>query len=176
MRFPNGVPAVSDADQSEWMLYVYKQFSQPTDVTGVPVSIDAVDPNGNYIHLGDATSDASGRFHLEYTPDTEGSYVIYATFGGSAAYYHSFAQNAISSISSTRSNTNTNTTSHQPTLRDVHHRHGRCNHHCNRSRWLCSSQRNTHKNARDLKSISFSFFVLIKILSNFSFCEHCFFN
>ena len=55
------------------MLYVYKQFSQPMDATGVPVSIDAVDPNGNYIHLGDAVSDASGRFHYEYTPTTEGN-------------------------------------------------------------------------------------------------------
>ena len=64
MRFPNGVPAVSDASQSEWMLYVYKQFSQPTNATGVPVSIDAVDPNGNYIHLGDATSDSSGTIQL----------------------------------------------------------------------------------------------------------------
>ena len=35
------------------------------DATGVPVSIDAVDPNGNYIHLGDATSDASGRYHFD---------------------------------------------------------------------------------------------------------------
>ena len=39
LRFPNGVPAVSDASQSDWMLYVYKQFTQPTDATGVPVSI-----------------------------------------------------------------------------------------------------------------------------------------
>ncbi len=92
MRFPNGVPAVSDADQSEWMLYVYKQFSQPMTVTGVPVSIDAVDPNGNYIHLGDATSDASGNYLFAYTPSTEGTYKIYATFGGSAAYYSSYAQ------------------------------------------------------------------------------------
>ena len=26
LRFPNGVPAVSDESQSQWMLYVYKQF------------------------------------------------------------------------------------------------------------------------------------------------------
>ncbi len=92
MRFPNGVPAVSDASQSDWMLYVYKQFEQPTDATGVPVSIDAVDPNGNYVHLGDTTSDSSGRFHLSFSPDKSGDYIIYATFGGSAAYYSSFAQ------------------------------------------------------------------------------------
>ena len=87
--------AVSDASQSEWMLYVYKQFSQPMATTGVPVSIDAVDPNGNYIHLGDATSDSSGAYSFVYTPSTEGKYTIYATFGGSAAYYSSYAQTAM---------------------------------------------------------------------------------
>jgi outer membrane protein assembly factor BamB len=92
MRFPNGVPVVSDASQSNWMLYVYKQFEQPTDTTGVYISIDAVDPNGNYVHIGDTTSDYSGRFHLSFNPETAGDYVIYATFGGSAAYYSSFAQ------------------------------------------------------------------------------------
>ncbi|MGD6808930.1 MAG: PQQ-binding-like beta-propeller repeat protein [Candidatus Bathyarchaeia archaeon] len=94
MRFPNGVAAVADECQSEWMLYVYKQFEQPT-VTGVPVSIDAVDPNGNYIHLGDTTSDSSGLFSFVYTPENEGAYTIYATFGGSAAYYSSYDQTAM---------------------------------------------------------------------------------
>ncbi|XHH09356.1 MAG: PQQ-binding-like beta-propeller repeat protein [Candidatus Bathyarchaeia archaeon] len=95
MRFPNGVAAVADASQSDWMLYVYKQFEQPMTVTGVPVSIDAVDPNGNYIHLGDATSDSSGTFSLVYAPETAGLYTVYATFGGSAAYYSSYAQTAM---------------------------------------------------------------------------------
>ncbi len=113
MRFPNGVPAVSDASQSEWMLYVYKQFSQPMATTGVPVSIDAVDPNGNYIHLGDAVSDASGRFHFEYTPSTAGSYVIYATFGGSAAYFGSYAQNEMT-VSAAPAATTTPTVNQTP--------------------------------------------------------------
>lgn len=99
MRFPNGVPVVSDASQSEWMLYVYKQFEQPSSATGVPISIDAVDPNGNYVHLGDTVSDASGRFHLSFCPETPGDYVIYATFGGSAAYYSSFAQTEMTVMS-----------------------------------------------------------------------------
>jgi hypothetical protein len=95
MRFPNGVAAVSDESQTDWMLYVYKQFEQPMDVTGVPVSIDAVDPNGNYIHLGDTTSDSSGLYSLVYTPETAGAYTVFATFGGSAAYYSSYAQTAM---------------------------------------------------------------------------------
>ena len=92
MRFPSGVPAVSDDSMSDWMLYVYKQFSRPTNATGVPISIDAVDPNGNYIHIGDATSDGSGRFHYTFTPQLSGDYTIYATFAGSKSYYPSFAQ------------------------------------------------------------------------------------
>ncbi len=46
--------------QTAWMEYVYMQNPKPSDATGVPVSIDAIDPNGNLVHLGDATSDASG--------------------------------------------------------------------------------------------------------------------
>jgi outer membrane protein assembly factor BamB len=95
LRFPHGVPAMSDASQSEWMLYVYKQFQQPTDVTGVPVSIDAIDPSGGYVHLGDTTSDSSGTFSFMFTPSASGKYTVYATFHGSAAYYGSYAQTAL---------------------------------------------------------------------------------
>jgi outer membrane protein assembly factor BamB len=95
MRFPNGVPAVSDEDQTDWMLYVYKQFSQPTDVTGVTISIDAVDPSGEYVNLGYATSDSSGTYSFIFTPTMEGQYTIYATFCGSAAYYSSYDQTAM---------------------------------------------------------------------------------
>ncbi len=92
MRFPNGVPAVSDACQSDWMLYVYKQFQHPTNATGVPVSIDVVDSNGNYRNLGTATTDSSGTFSLAWQPDIPGTYTVIATFAGSAAYYPSYAQ------------------------------------------------------------------------------------
>ncbi len=92
LRFPNGVPAVSDQSQSDWMLYVYKQFAQPSNIVGVPVSIDATDPNNNYIHIGDTTTDMSGQFSYMYTPTNSGKYTVYATFGGSAAYYGSYAQ------------------------------------------------------------------------------------
>ena len=42
-RFPNGVPAVSDASQSDWMAYVYMQKPRPTNTVGVPVTISVVD-------------------------------------------------------------------------------------------------------------------------------------
>ena len=95
LRFPYGVPAMSDASMSDWMLYVYKQFSRPTDATGVAVSIDAIDPNNNYVHLGDATSDSTGAFSCVLTPEISGTYTVYATFGGSAAYYGSYASTTL---------------------------------------------------------------------------------
>ncbi|MBT0159463.1 PQQ-binding-like beta-propeller repeat protein [Candidatus Bathyarchaeota archaeon A05DMB-2] len=92
-RFPNGVPAVSDECMSDWMLYVYKQFPRPSNASGVEVSIDAIDPNNNFIHLGTATSDSSGTFGFAWeTPNIPGKYTIIATFGGSKAYYASFAE------------------------------------------------------------------------------------
>ena len=92
-RFPNGVPAVSDESMSDWMLYVYKQFERPTNATGVEVKLDAIDANGNFVNLGTTTSDASGNFGFAWeTPNVPGKYNIIATFGGSEAYYASFAQ------------------------------------------------------------------------------------
>jgi hypothetical protein len=93
-RFPNGVPAVSDESMSEWMLYVYKQFPSPSNATGVPVSIDVIDANGNYRNIGTTTSDAKGAFSFAWQPDIPGKYIVYATFAGSKAYYGSFAETA----------------------------------------------------------------------------------
>jgi hypothetical protein len=93
-RFPNGVPAVSDASQSAWMLYVYKQFERPTNATGVPVTIDVIDGNGNYRNIGTATSDSNGVFSFSWMPDIAGKFTVYVTFAGSDAYYASFAQSA----------------------------------------------------------------------------------
>ncbi|MBN1358165.1 PQQ-binding-like beta-propeller repeat protein [Candidatus Bathyarchaeota archaeon] len=94
-RFPNGVPAVSDANMSKWMEYVYMQFPRPTDITGVEVKISVLDPNGNYYDVGTATSDASGLYSCMFTPLVPGEYTVVATFEGSKAYYGSFAETAI---------------------------------------------------------------------------------
>jgi hypothetical protein len=95
LRFPNGVPAVSDEMMSEWMLYVYKQFARPSDVVGVPVTIDAVDPTGKFYNIATVTSDGTGMFSYMWKPPTQGKYTIIATFGGSASYYASFAQTSL---------------------------------------------------------------------------------
>jgi hypothetical protein len=91
-RFPNGVPAVSDASQSAWMEYVYMQKPQPKNATGVPVSIDVLDSNGNYRNIGTTTSDANGAFSLQWTPDITGKYTVIATFAGSESYWGSHSE------------------------------------------------------------------------------------
>jgi hypothetical protein len=88
LRFPNGVPAVSDESMSDWMLYVYKQFSMPA-ATGVPVTLEAVDPNYNYQTLGTATTDVYGNYAFTFEPEVPGQYMIIATFYGSDSYYGS---------------------------------------------------------------------------------------
>jgi len=90
-----GTPAISDEDMSEWMRYLYMQFPIPENPTGVEVSLDVIDPNGNYIHIDDVTSDMSGTFSYTWTPETEGKYTIFATFMGSKSYWPSYAETAI---------------------------------------------------------------------------------
>jgi hypothetical protein len=94
-RFPNGVPAVSDEDMTEWMEYVYQQKPRPTDVTGVEVVISVLDPNNNCYEVGRATSDENGMFHCAFTPLVPGEYAIYASFEGSEGYWPSQAETAI---------------------------------------------------------------------------------
>ena len=91
-RFPNGVPAVSDESMSDWMLYVYKQFPLPTNVTGVTVTLSVIDSNNNYRDIGTATTDTSGTFGFTWTPDIPGDFKVIATFAGTESYYGSCAE------------------------------------------------------------------------------------
>jgi hypothetical protein len=92
-RFPNGVPAMSDANMSEWMEYVYMQKPLPANATGVTVTLDSIDPNNNFIHIGTTTSDKSGTFGFAWEPpNIPGKYTIIATFAGSESYYGSYAE------------------------------------------------------------------------------------
>ena len=91
-----GTPCISDTSMATWMDHLNLQM--PIDgiyhnitITGVPVSIDAVDPNGNPVHVGDATTDVRGTFHFTWTPTISGDYQIIATFAGSNAYGSSSA-------------------------------------------------------------------------------------
>jgi len=94
--YPNGVPAVSEASETAFMNYLYEQQPYPTNITGVPVTISAVDPNGNYILLGQATSDASGTYCLTVNTNSltagAGTYKVVASFAGSYSYAASSAE------------------------------------------------------------------------------------
>jgi outer membrane protein assembly factor BamB len=81
-----GTPAIGDASMDAWMQYLYHQGPKPANASGVVVSLDTIDPNGNYVHIGNATSDSSGNFGLPYTPNVPGTYQIIATFAGGASY------------------------------------------------------------------------------------------
>jgi hypothetical protein len=87
-----GTPCVSQDSMASWMEYLHMQHSIPTDVTGVPVSIDTVDPNGNAVHLATVISDMSGTFSYTWTPEIEGDYTITATFMGDDSYGNSWAE------------------------------------------------------------------------------------
>jgi len=94
LRFPSGVPAVSDASQSAWMLYVYKQFANPGNATGVPLTVSVLDANGNYRTIGTTTSDSTGAYSFSWVPDIPGKYTVYVTFAGTGSYWGSTAENS----------------------------------------------------------------------------------
>jgi hypothetical protein len=111
VQFPNGVPAVADENMSELMDYLHMQNSTllnaPPQCIGVPVTLTAVDPNGNAINIGTATSDGSGSFKSTWTPTTQGTYTVYATFEGSDSYYGSYAETGLSVSVATANPTST---------------------------------------------------------------------
>jgi hypothetical protein len=87
-----GTPAISDEDQEAWMEYMFMQQQIPTNAKGVEVTLDAIDSNNNFVHIGTTTSDITGKFAYAYTPEVPGTYQIIATFAGSKAYGSSFDQ------------------------------------------------------------------------------------
>jgi len=90
LRFPNGVPAVSDDSMVDWMKYVYKQFECPADVEGVDVFLKILDPNGEWYSVT-VTSDRNGVFSHMWAPSVVGEYHVTAAFEGSKSYYPSQA-------------------------------------------------------------------------------------
>jgi hypothetical protein len=94
MRFPNGVPAVSDASMSDWMSYVYMSKPRPTDVTGVTVTLSVIDSNGNSRDIGSTIANADGFYSFNWKPDIEGKFAVTATFAGSESYWPSHAVTA----------------------------------------------------------------------------------
>jgi len=95
---PN-TPAVSDADMSVWMDYLYGQnatlLNDPPKPNGVPVSLYAIDANGAQVHIADVTTDWTGTFKTLWTPENPGVYTIIAVFAGSESYWTSYGATAI---------------------------------------------------------------------------------
>ena len=95
-----GAACVSEKSMGAYMSYLHMQSQMqnllhPDTVTGVPVSIDAIDPNGNFMHIADVTSDVSGSYSYMWKPDSVGKYDITAAFVGSPSYGSSFAETAV---------------------------------------------------------------------------------
>ena len=58
-----------------------------TTITGVPVTLTAMNQAGNYIDIGTVTTEGYyGTFGLSWTPTAEGTYRIIATFEGDESY------------------------------------------------------------------------------------------
>ncbi len=123
--FPLNVPCVSDDSMATYMNYLYMQapingiYGNAT-VTGVSVSLDAVDPNGNTIHIGDTTSNAQGAFGFTWTtPMVPGQYAITATFSGDDSYGSSSAATYAAVVSTTATPGPSTTTSQGLTKRRI---------------------------------------------------------
>ncbi|MCW4046108.1 MAG: PQQ-binding-like beta-propeller repeat protein [Candidatus Bathyarchaeota archaeon] len=86
-----GTPAIADEYMTPWMEYLFAQRPKPTDAKGVEVTIYVLDPNNNYYEVGKTTSDITGRFACDFTPEVPGKYQIIAKFDGSKSYGPSMA-------------------------------------------------------------------------------------
>jgi hypothetical protein len=90
-----GTPAIADEYMTEWMEYLYMQKPMPLSATGVEVTLETLDPNGDFYEIGKVTSDANGMFKLMWEPPVPGEYTIIASFAGSESYWRSTAETAI---------------------------------------------------------------------------------
>ncbi len=97
-----GTPCVSKESMSLQMEYLHLQrpiggiWGNET-MTGVSVSLDTLDPNNNYVHIGDVTTDGySGTFGFTWEPEVPGQYKVTATFMGDDSYGSSFATTYVS--------------------------------------------------------------------------------
>ncbi len=110
-----GTPCVSKDSMTTQMEYLHMQspidgVGHNASVKGVTISLDALDPNGNNIHIADVTTDGySGAYGYTWKPQTIGQYTISATFKGDDSYGSSFAT-TFASLTEEASPTATTTT------------------------------------------------------------------
>jgi hypothetical protein len=85
-------PCVSEESMTTQMEYLHMQH--PIDgiwhnetITGVPVTLTAIDEDGNYVDIGTTTTNGYyGTFAHAWTPSEEGIYKIIASFEGDDSY------------------------------------------------------------------------------------------
>ncbi len=92
-----GTPCVSDASMATQMEYLHKQmpitgiYGNAT-ITGVPVTLTAIDSSGKVYNIGTATTNGYyGTFGYAWTPPAAGTYTITATYAGDDSYATSAA-------------------------------------------------------------------------------------
>jgi outer membrane protein assembly factor BamB len=112
-----GTPAISDDSMSAWMEYLYMEQPMPKNATGVEVTLETLDPNGNFYEIANTTSDASGMYSYVFTPEVPGLYTIIATFEGSNSYYSSVSETAINVAEAPQA---TPTPTPPPTMADIY--------------------------------------------------------
>ena len=71
------------------MEHLKEQHPLNGSVTGVPVHLTAIDPNGNFQDIGTTVSNDQGSYAITWTPPVPGMYTVTATFEGSNSYYSS---------------------------------------------------------------------------------------
>ncbi|XHH08798.1 MAG: PQQ-binding-like beta-propeller repeat protein [Candidatus Bathyarchaeia archaeon] len=96
-----GTPCVSAGSMSTQMEYLHLAYPiggiwGNQTIEGVPVTLTAIDPNGNTVEIGEVTTNGYyGTFSIDWTPDMEGTYQIIASFGGDDSYGSSSASTSI---------------------------------------------------------------------------------
>jgi PQQ-like domain len=96
-----GTPCVSKDSMTTQMEYLHMQYpidgiEHKVTMTGVPVTLTAIDQNGNPTNIGTATTSAYyGTFEMAWTPPAEGTYRVIAAFAGDDSYGSSGAATAI---------------------------------------------------------------------------------
>ena len=97
-----GTPCVSKESVTAQMEYLHMQhpidgLDHNIQMTGVQVTLTAIDANGAVTAIGTATTSAYyGTFSYEWTPPKEGTYEIIASFEGDDSYGSSGAATAVS--------------------------------------------------------------------------------
>jgi hypothetical protein len=97
----SGTPCVSKESMTLQMEYLHMQMPiagimGDGIITGVPVTLTAIDSEGNVIDIGTTTTDGYyGTFAIAWTPSEEGTYKIIASFESDDSYGSSGAATAV---------------------------------------------------------------------------------